>query len=77
MNCNEGHVRIYGDVIRSNSLDFFKVEWSNLLCETNMTEIKGAIYTLLLQLLRELSSFVNYPLNTFLPDIKPLQTHCH
>ena len=55
-NCNKGHVWINDDVIRSNSLDIFKVEWSNLLCETNITEIKGATYTLLLQLFGELSS---------------------
>ena len=54
--CNEGHVWIYDDVIISDSLDIFKVEWSNLLWETNITEIEGAKYTLLLQLLCELSS---------------------
>ena len=31
-----------------------KVKWSNLLCETNIAEIKGKTNTLLLQLLREL-----------------------
>ena len=54
---------IYDDVIRSNSLGFFKVEKSYLLCQTNIPEIKGTTiyillctYILLLQLLREFSS---------------------
>ena len=34
----------YNDVIRANSLFFFKFIWSNLVCSTNFSEIKSTTY---------------------------------